>query len=368
MPLQPVKVGVVGCGNISGAYLKISRKFPVLQAVAVADLDRARARAKAAEFGLKVLSTRKLIRSDEVEVVLNLTVPKAHARIALAALKAGKHVFNEKPLGVTRAEGKRILALAAEKKLLVGCAPDTVLGGGLQTCRKLIDDGAIGKPVAATAFMMGRGPEKWHPDPEFFYKPGGGPMFDMGPYYLTALTSLMGPVKRVTSCSGTLINPRVIGGGPKQGQEIQVETPDHVSASFEFASGAIGTFVASFAVWGGQLPRIEIYSTEGTLSCPDPNGFGGPVKLLKGGTRDWVEIQLTHGYAPDNQRSIGLADMACAIRAGRAHRCTGAQAYHVLDVMQGFLDAGRKGRHYDVPSTFDRPAALPLGLPDGQLD
>jgi predicted dehydrogenase len=309
-----------------------------------------------------------LLKQDDIEVVINLTPPAAHGKIGLAALKAGKHLYNEKPLAVTRKEGKRLLDTAQGGSLRVGCAPDTVLGGGLQTCRKLIDDGVIGRPVAASAFMLGHGPEAWHLDPECFYKPGAGPMFDMGPYYLSTLTMLLGPIRRVTGSAQILIDPRTVTSKPKYGTVIKVETPDHLTGAFDFACGAVGTIITSFAVWGSRLPRIEIYGTEGTLSVPDPNTFGGPVRLLKPGAKEWTEVPLTHGYAPDNQRSVGVADMAYGIRTGRPHRVTGEQAYHVLDVMQAFVDASGKGRHYMGPSTFARPAALPGGLKDGELD
>ena len=242
-----------------------------------------------------------------------------------------------------------------------------MLGGGHQTCRKLIDDGAIGQPLAAVAFMVGRGHESWHPDPEFYYKPGGGPMMDMGPYYLSDLTMLLGPIARVTASAKILLNPRTITSKPKHGTRIDVETPDHIAGVMDFACGAVGTIVTSFAVPGANLPRIEIYGTDASLSVPDPNGFGGEVKLFRNRQEGWVPVPLTHDYT-QNFRAIGLADMATAIRTGRPHRVTGRQAYHVLDVMHGFLDASAAGRHYQVPSTFDRPAALVAGLPHGTLD
>ena len=366
---QKVRIGFVGCGDISDAYLKISRKFEILQTVAVADIDRARAKAKAKQFDVPVVcGTRTLMKRDDIDIVVNLTPPLAHAKINLAALRAGKHVYSEKPLAAKRTEGKKILEAARAGGLRVGCAPDTVLGGGLQTSRKLLDDGAIGEPIAAAAFMISHGAEHWHPNPEFHYKPGGGPMFDMGPYYLSTLTMLLGPIKRVAAMTKILINPRLISSEPKRGQLIEVETPDHVVGLMEFDNGAVGTIMTTFAVWGSQVPRIEIYGTEGTLGVPDPNRFSGPVKLLKGRSKEWVDVPLTHGYAPENQRSLGLADMAMAIRTGRAHRCTGRQAHHVLDVMHCFLEAGKYGKSRGVTSTFDRPAPLPPDLADGQLD
>ncbi len=257
----------------------------------------------------------ELLADPEIEIVLNLTIPAAHAEVALAAIEAGKSVYNEKPLAVTREDGKRIVALARERNLRVGCAPDTFLGAGLQTCREVIDAGTIGEPVAATAFMLGHGPEGWHPDPDFYYQVGGGPMFDMGPYYLTALVSMLGPVRRVTGSARITSPERVIGSEPKRGQIIHVNTPTHLAGVMDFAQGAVGTLVTSFDVWGANVPRIEVYGTQGSLSVPDPNTFGGPVRLLRAGSKEWEEVPVTRPYA-ENSRGIGLADMATALRSG----------------------------------------------------
>ncbi|NLA58828.1 MAG: Gfo/Idh/MocA family oxidoreductase [Firmicutes bacterium] len=367
--MNKVKVGIIGCGNISGIYLKnCTQTFEILEVVACADLIHERAQAQAKEYGVpKACSVDELLQDPEIEIVLNLTTPKAHYEVCMAALEAGKHVYVEKPLAVTREHGKEILELAKSKDLLVGCAPDTFLGGGLQTCRKLIDDGWIGKPVAATAFMTCHGHESWHPDPEFYYEIGGGPMLDMGPYYLTALISLLGPIARVTGSSRITFPERIITSQPKYGKKIQVETPTHIAGVMDFASGAIGTIITSFDVWSANLPWIEIYGSEGSLQVPDPNTFGGPVRVRRWDAKEWTEIPLTHGYA-ENSRGIGLADMAYAIRCARPHRANGDMAYHVLDVMHGFLDASETGTHYKPSSTCTRPAHLPLGLTHGQLD
>jgi len=367
MSIKPVKIGIVGCGNISHAYLTYSKMFGVLDIVAVSDVLIERAQARAAEFSVPCACTvEELLRRDDVEIVLNITTPQSHKEIALAALAAGKHVYNEKPLGVTRRDGLEIMSAADRAGLRVGCAPDTVLGAGHQTARKLIDDGAIGRPVAAAAFMMCPGHESWHPDPEFYYKLGGGPMMDMGPYYLSDLTMLLGPVTRVSGAAGIQINPRTITSDKKRGALIDVETPDHVAGLMHFECGAIGTIITSFAARGSQLPRIEIYGTEGSLSVPDPNAFGGPVRLLAGGSKEWKDVPLLDGYA-GNSRSLGLADMALAIRTGREHLVTGRQAYHVLDVMHSFLDSSSVGRHYDITSTFTRPAPLAVGRGEDQF-
>jgi predicted dehydrogenase len=362
----PTKIGVIGVGNISGAYFNTNRNFNFFDIVACADLDVERAKAKAEENGIaRGCSVDELLADDEIEAVINLTIPAAHGPIALRALESGKSVYNEKPLAVTREDGRAMLELAARKGLRVGCAPDTFLGGGQQTCRKLIDDGWIGTPVAATAFMLSRGPEGWHPSPEFFYKQGGGPMFDMGPYYLTSMVNLLGPVRRVTGSVRASFPERTVGSGDLKGQKISVDIDTHVAGVLDFHSGPIATLVTSFDVFGGQVPRIEIYGTEGTLSVPDPNTFGGPIQILRGG--EWNEVPLTHGYR-ENARGIGLADMIQAGRHNRPHRASGELSYHVLDLMHSFHDASREGRHITLESSCERPAPLPLGLSDGEID
>jgi len=364
---RKVKVGVIGCGAISGAYFKGCSMFDILEVVACADLDDSRARAKADEFGIpNACSVKQLLKDPEIEVVLNLTIPKAHTEVNLAAIRAGKSVYCEKPLGVNRAEGRRTLAAAAKMGVLVGCAPDTFLGGGGQTCRKLIDEGAIGEPVAAVAFMAGRGHESWHPAPEFYYQLGGGPMFDMGPYYLTALVNLLGPVKRVTGSTRITFPERTITSEPRRGTVIQVETPTHITGVMDFASGAIGTVIMSFDVASHNLPLLEIYGTEGSLSVPDPNGFGGTVKIRRLQEEAWTEVPLTH--SGEVGRGIGVADLAYALVHGRTHRASGELAYHVLDLMQAFEEASESGRHIEVKSTCARPAPLPTGLKPGALD
>ena len=354
----PVTVGVVGCGKISGVYLSNCRSFPDLQVLACADLDLDRARASASEFGVpRVSSVQDLLQDPDIEVVLNLTIPAAHAEISVAALEQGKHVYSEKPLAISREDGRRILDTAASRGLLVGCAPDTFLGSALQTCRRLMDEGAIGKPVAASAFMMIPGHESWHPDPDFYYQPGGGPMFDMGPYYLTALISLIGPVRRVTGLTRITFPERTITSEPRYGATIAVEVPTHVAGVMDFADGAIGTIVTSFDVQAHGLPPIELYGTEGTLDVPDPNSFGGTIRIRRAGAAEWNDITPALPYG-GNDRGLGLADMARAIRAGGPFRANGALAYHVLDIMHAFHEAAAEGRHVELTSRCDRPAPL----------
>jgi predicted dehydrogenase len=341
-----------------------------VEIAAVADLDGERAKAAAEKYNIpRSLSVDDLINDDEIEIVLNLTIPKAHVPIALQSLKAGKHTFCEKPLGIDRAEGKKVIDLAKKKNLRVGCAPDTFMGAGIQTARKLIDDGAIGRPVAFTAYMQGRGHESWHPSPEFYYEVGGGPMFDMGPYYLTALLNLFGPVKRISGMATIAIPERMITSEPKKGKKIQVETPDHIVGLMDFENGATGTIIQSFAIieggHDGKHP-ILINGTEGALHVPDPNGFDGTVKLRKLGDKEAVE--MPHTFVTGYGRSVGLADMAVAIRSGREHRANGEQAFAVLDLMQGFLDSSVSGKVVVPATKYHRPNAMPAELPFGELD
>lgn len=353
-------VGIVGCGSISGIYLKnLGTAFKNVEVLACADLVPEKAAAAAAAYpGVRALTVDALLAEPGIDIVVNLTTPPGHFPIAMQAVAAGKSVYNEKPLTLTREEGQRLLSAAAARGVRVGSAPDTFLGAGLQTCRKLVDEGAIGVPVAAQAFMLCHGHESWHPDPEFYYRKGGGPMFDMGPYYLTALISILGPVRRVTGSTRITFPRRTITSARKHGQTIEVEVPTHIVGVLEFVSGAIGTLVTSFDVWSSEAPRMEIFGAEGTLSLPDPNGFGGPVRLKRMDDREWREMPLTHGCA-GNDRGIGVADMAAAVARSCEHRASGALAYHVLDIMHAFHEAASEGRHIMIGSTCARPEALP---------
>ena len=354
-----VRVGVIGCGKISDIYLTNCSASQEVEVVACADLDEERAREKAALHGVPdAPSVGDLLADPGIEVVLNLTVPQAHATVSLAALREGKSVHTEKPLAIELADAHLSLKEAHDRGLRLGCAPDTFLGGGLQTCRKLIDDGAIGEPVAATAHMLSHGPEDWHPDPAFFYQHGAGPMFDMGPYYLTALATLVGPVRRVTGSARTSFPERVITSEPKYGTKIQVNTPTHVTGVMDFENGCVGTVVTSFDVWTEYVPRIEIYGTEGSIRVPDPNTFGGPVRLWHVGADEWTDVPLTHNHS-ENSRGIGLIDLARALRDGRPHRASGELGYHVLEIMHAFHTASEEGRHVNVQGSFERPAPLP---------
>lgn len=362
---SPCRVGLVGAGNISTIYLKNAAWLTPITVVAVADLRREAAAAQAAAHGIaQVLTVEELLADPAIDLVLNLTIPAAHGDVALAALAAGKSVYNEKPLALTRSEAQQMLALAASRGLRVGAAPDTFLGAGLQTCRQLIDAGAIGQPIAATAFMMGPGHESWHPNPAFYYQPGGGPMFDMGPYYLTALVSLLGPVTTVAGMVTTGKAQRTITSQPLAGQVIDVQVPTHVAGLMTFASGAVGAIVTSFDVQAHEHPHIEIYGAEATLSVPDPNTFGGPVRIKRRGG-EWQEMPLSHSYAT-NCRGLGVADMAAALPTDQPHRASGELANHVLDLMWAIHDAAAEERTVRLASTCTRPAPLAPKAPFGE--
>ena len=366
--MSAIPVGIIGCGNISKIYAEAGKKFASIEIAACADIDVSRAKDLAKEFDIpKALTVDELLADAGVALVINLTVPAVHGEVALQALKSGKHVYNEKPLALRRREAREMIGLAREKALRIGCAPDTFLGGGLQMCRKLIDDGAIGAPIGGAGFMLSRGIEDWHPNPEFFYKRGAGPLFDMGPYYLTAFTTLLGPVRRVTGSARISYKQREITSQPFAGQMIDVEVPTHVTGILAFESGPVVTLATSFDVTAHRMPNMEIYGSEGTLALPDPNTFGGPVLLKRRGEEEWREIPLDFGYT-ENSRGIGVADMAAAIAGEREHRANGSVAYHVLDIMHAIIDASESGRHIGMNSTMVRPDPLPPGLPHGQVE
>lgn len=364
---DPIRIGIIGCGNISNAYFNAAKKFEILDVVACADLNMDAATAKAEEHGTNAQSVDDLLANPNVDLVINLTIPAAHAEVSLKALAAGKHVHCEKPLAVELADGKQVIDTAKEKGLLVGCAPDTFLGAGLQTCRKIVDDGWLGNVTSGSAHMLGNGPESWHPNPAFFYEIGGGPMFDMGPYYVTALVHLLGPVKRVAAITSKAREERLATCEAQFGKLLPVHVPTHYSGSLEFHNGAVVTVTISFDVHAHKHHPIELYGTGGSLRVPDPNGFGNPVELFTPQAGDWKEQAFSHPYS-GNMRSIGAADMAYAIRSGRPHRCSGELAYHALEVMHSFEKSSLSGEHITIESKPDQPQAFPLGLVEGRLD
>ena len=359
--MNKVGIGVIGGGVISSAYLTAARGFPILDMRAVADMNPPAAEARAKEFGLKAMSVENLLADPRIEVVLNLTVPKAHVAVGLLALDAGKHVYSEKPLGVAFKDGKKLIERAARKKLRVGCAPDTFLGGAHQTCRKLIDSGKIGTPVGGTAYFMCPGHERWHPAPDFYYQAGGGPVLDMAPYYVTDLVNLLGPVARVAAMTSMPKTRRTITSKPRSGESIPVEVATHAAGTLEFISGALIQMSMSFDVPAHRHLPIEIYGTKGSLVVPDPNRFGGEIEFAAEKDK-WIPLKTDMPYADGNYRSIGLADMAHSIRSNRPHRASGALALHVLEVMEAFDRSAKSGRAIAITTRPERPAPLAENL------
>lgn len=357
-PGKPVGIGIVGAGVISEIYCKnLGGTFDNTTVIGIADMIPERAEARAKEFGIEALTVEELMAHPDIELVVNLTIPAAHAEIGMMALDAGKSVYNEKPLAINLDDAKAMLAVAKQKGLYVGSAPDTFLGGGLQTVRQLLDEGLIGEPVAFSAAMLGHGMEDWHPDPFFFFQPGAGPLFDVGVYYVTALVSLLGPVQAVTAHARASFPERTINNGPKKGEKIPVTTPTHIVSTVGFESGVIGTLTASFDVWETDRAALTIYGTEGTLRVPDPNTFGGPVMHLKGRGKEWTEIEISKPHT-ENSRGLGASDLARAIREGGTSRVQGELGLHVLEIMHAVLDAAEGGTRVAVESTLDRPDPL----------
>lgn len=362
-------IGLVGCGNIAGTYLRNAALFPGIEIRACADLDAAAAFRRSTEFGIRALSLDELMADEAIDLVLNLTVPNAHFAVSMAALAAGKHVFTEKPLAATAAEGRRLVAEAERRRLRIGSAPDTFLGAAGRLARRLVEDGAIGKVVTGTAFMMTRGMEHWHPNPQFYYQPGGGPVLDMGPYYVTMLVNLLGPVRRVMALSVTGQPERLISApGPNKGTTFPVGTPTTITALIEFAAGATVMLGMSWDVFRHGNHPIELHGTEGSLRLPDPDTFGGTVALSRGGAawQEYPTAETIHGRinwpydAPDraNYRMLGVADLARSLAEGTPPRASGQLALHVLEVLEGILTAGATGAAVDIPDLPSRPPFL----------
>ncbi len=356
---KPLNVGIIGCGAIIAQYLSNFRRLDAINLVAVADLDPTRAKAVAESCdGVRALTVDELLAANDVELVLNLTIPAAHADIALKAIAAGKSVYGEKPLAATTAEAREVLDAAAAAGVVVGCAPDTVLGTGIQTARKAIDDGLIGAPISATASMATPGHERWHPNPDFYYQPGGGPLLDMGPYYVSALVTLLGPVVSVVGAASHTRDERTIGSGPREGQKVPVAIDSHVTGVLVHASGALSTLFMSFDAVKTKSPNIEIHGEKGSLVVPDPNYFDGDVQLFALGAEDWETLPVSAGYV-DSGRGFGIADLA-ATPAGQEPRAGGQLAFHALEVMESVLESARSGQAVAIKSTAARPATVEL--------
>ncbi len=372
--MTSLNVGIIGCGNISTIYLQNIPSYRGLSLKACADMRPEAAQTQAARFNAEAMSVDDLLASKDIDLVVNLTVPDAHFGVSLAALRAGKHVFSEKPLAVDFEQGRTLVDEAEARGLLLGCAPDTFLGAGGRLARKLVDEGSVGRILSGTAFLMSHGMEHWHPDPEFFFKPGGGPILDMAPYYLSALVNIIGPVKRVMAMSSIGFPERVVTAeSPRKGAQITVETPTHVTALLEFASGAQVTFCMSWDVWKHGHPPIELYGTEGSMRVPDPNFFGGSVEITERGG-DWRPLDSSGmllgapnwrspSWPPEapsraNYRALGLADLAGAALHGTPHRSTGRLALHVLEVMHCILEGAATGQPTAITTQLERPAVF----------
>jgi predicted dehydrogenase len=361
------QIGLIGAGNISEAYLKLAPLFPGTRIVAVADLQAEAAKARADQFGVRALTVDELLKDGEIDTVINLTIPSAHYEVSNAILTAGKHAYSEKPFALSVEDGKKLVAEAEARGLKLGSAPDTFLGGAGQTARHLIDEGRIGRVIAGTMHVMGHGMEAWHPNPGFFFQPGGGPVLDLGPYYIAAMVNLLGPIRTVSAVASKGFEERLVtAAGPLQGKTVPVNTPTTINAILDFVSGAQVTLSASWDVWKhGHTNPIELYGTDGTMLVPDPNFFGGAVRYSKE-AGDYIEVDTTDapfgkgnwngGHA--NYRMLGVADLLDAADTGREPRCSGRVALHALDVMVSILQAAAEQRVITLSTTTERPAPL----------
>jgi predicted dehydrogenase len=354
-----VGVGVVGAGKISEQYLANLRSFPDVDVLFVADLIPERARRAAEEFGVpRAGSLEEALAHDRLELIVNLTIPAAHADVAAAALASGKHVWNEKPLTLDRESAQGLVDQGDAAGLLVGCAPDTFLAPGWQATRRMIDRGDIGRPVTASVVFQSPGPQTWHPDPEFFFQRGGGPLLDMGPYYLTALTQLFGSITSVAARGGSAGSTRTIGQGPRAGEVFEVDVATYVTAIFDFETGAVAAGTFSFDSPLSRVGVVEIAGTEATLAAPDPNYFRGDIKVMKTGGQEWEPIAVT---GVEGGRGIGVVDMARALRHGGQHRATGRLGFHVLDAMLATAESMERHQFVPVESRMEAIPALPEG-------
>ena len=361
-------VGIIGCGNISMAYLELAQLFSGIDVRAVADINHASAVQKSEEFNVRVESIEGLLGAVDIDVVVNLTIPDAHFDVTKNILSAGKHAYTEKPMVLNLAEGQELAALSKSQNRRIGSAPDTFLGGAHQKARAFLDEGAVGDVVAGTAHVMSHGMEDWHPNPDFFFLPGAGPMLDIGPYYVTNLVQLLGPVKRVAALTSAASGTRTILSEPRKGEKIPVKTPTNIHALLEFCQGSTVTLSTSWDVWAHRHSSMELYGSEGSLYVPDPNFFGGEIELIgKDGEAQNI-ASYEHPFAVPNKddngqmlanyRVAGLADMAAAIAEDRPHRCSMELALHTVDVMTAVLASGEERRFVDMQTTCARPAPL----------
>ena len=368
--MKKLGVGIIGCGNISAAYLGLAPMFKAIEVRAVADMNMAAAQARAEEFKVRAETVDELLADDQIDIIVNLTVPNAHFEISKRVLEAGKHVYSEKPFVLSLEDGEELRRIASEKGLRVGSAPDTWMGGAHQDARAALDAGQFGTITTGTAHVMSHGPEGWHPNPDFFYDLGGGPMLDLGPYYLNNLIQFLGPIEKVAAVTAAPLESRPIGSGDRQGQSVSVKTPTDIHALLKFKSGALITLSTSWDVWKHRHANMELYGTQGSLFVPDPNFFGGKVEMAEPGGQI-VELERSdHPFGLDNQvdgntgdkranyRTAGLADMALAIVEGRPHRCSLEMSLHAVDAMTSILKSGETGEFVTLTTTCDRPASL----------
>ena len=363
-----MRIGVVGCGNISKTYFTLSKLFKGIEITACADLNPEASKGAAETYKIKAMEPAKLIKHKDVDIVLNLTIPDQHFAISLAAVKAGKHVYSEKPLTLSLKDGIKLRDTAAAKGVKVCCAPDTFMGGAHQRARKAIDDGELGKITSGTAHVMGFGMEHWHPNPDFFFKPGGGPILDMGPYYVGNLINLIGPVKRVAALANIAKSTRTISSQPRAGETLTVETPTNIHALLEFHNGAAVTLSTSWDVWSHKHANMELYGTEGALFVPDPNFFGGEVLATKKSEKAHALSDWDHPFSKNNQqhgemhfanyRSAGLADLAAAVHGNRDARCSIDRTLHAVEVMTSVLKSAEDGKFIEMKTTCTQPAPL----------
>jgi predicted dehydrogenase len=367
-------VGIIGCGNISTTYFSLSPLFKGLKVLACADINMNAAELRAQEYGVKAQTIDELLANDELDVIVNLTIPDAHFPVSKRILEAGKHVYSEKPLVLSLEQGEELRRIAKEKGLAVGCAPDTFLGGAHQLARKFIDDGGVGRITSGACYVMSPGMEMWHPNPDFFFLPGGGPILDLGPYYIANLINLIGPVKRVGAMTSMASETRTITSQPRNGETIPVKTPTTIQALLEFVSGATVTLTASWDVWSHRHANMELYGTEGSIYVPDPNFFGGNVEA-SGKDKDIKALEAwDHPFGKFNQespngpranyRTAGLADMAMSLIDGRDARCSLDRTLHGVDVMTSILKSGAENRFIELTTTCTQPAAL--GIEEAQ--
>jgi len=366
---KTLNVGVIGCGNISTAYFSLAPLFRGIRMVACADIDMKAAKAKAEQFKLRALTVDQLLADKEVDIVVNLTIPAVHYEISKRILEAGKHVYSEKPFVLSVKEGLDLKKIATKKGLRIGSAPDTFLGGAHQLARSLVDSGKLGRITSGTAYVMGHGMEHWHPNPDFFFKPGAGPVLDIGPYYVHNLVQLIGPVKRVAALANTPATERTITSKPRYGEKVKVETPTTLHSLLHFENGAVVTMNTSWDVWKHGHAPMELYGEEGSLFVPDPNFFGGAVSYTRRDKPVKALPKWDHPFAVPNQkhaagmlanyRTAGLSDMAIGILEGRPHRCSLELSLHAVEVMTGILKSGETGKFVEMTTTCERPAALP---------